>query len=564
MELTDQQVSSLQDPLLQGLGTGAQDGDAERENVPAFIVVLTAGELELDQERGKLLSSDLKAAWTSFCGEYNGTTTMWLMAPPDEITGNFIAGIPLVYPLSKPEVFEARLLSQGELRMVNNAMGDGVVAAMSKLRFRETFIEHSIYEIHAADSSPSWRCTKLMASVPALSSEVTVGMLLTHQLTYIKGQKDGMHDFVRLTEQPVSEYARSPRYVYCHAIAVASDESKHKDFCRRYVAPVLGSIHGFIPAIHANRFSGAGAVPWLILVLSGIAGAYWLYNIVFDLIKAYFLYRERKHVQLAISMLYDDGNLWETHVDPRYQQLKKTLAKHVQLADKDEAARKGADTNDAGTDPEDADDSAKDSDEEKKWQFHFNNSDHGRVDLRSWYLVRRTMSVLSAVRSRDINIFIGILLVANVTALLVTIVVGIHFGFEKAFSGEFGAQVVFDTIILAVLTVLIFRQGQVANDRQARDKVQLAFTQYAILSDLSCSAKYRNVIDNELTHEGQHLELLASALGSTISCMGIKDTPLTLLGFPLTFQSLSVFSGGIVSLVFAMVGTQLPPDFLGC
>jgi hypothetical protein len=567
--MADHPVSS-QVPLLQGHGTGAQAGDVQP---PTFIVVLTvemiADEVDLDQR--KLPSNDLEKAWTSYCCRWHkpdGTgppENMWLMDPPDEITGEFTAGIPL--KLSKPEVFKARQLGPEELRRANSARFED--SEQHNPCFRHSFIPHSIYKVNdpgSSDGSPCWCCTHEVDSAPAKSSEVTVDMLLTHQLEYIKDEKGG---FVRLTEQPVSEYAQSPRYIYCHTIAKAADESKLKAFQRLWVAPCAGLIHGFIPAIHPNRFTGGAdhddmkPATWVVFVLSGLAGAYWVYQIVYDLIKAFALYLERKHVQLAISMLYDAGKV-DTEVDPRYRELQKDLAMHIELADREETAQKEVEIDGGGGEQAGANDSAGGKSEELKWQFHFNASAHGRVDLRSWYLVRRTMSVLSEVRSQGINVFLFILLATDFVALVFTIVVGINFGFDVAFDDEFGAQVAFLTLVLAGYTVLIFRQGQIANDRQARDKVQLAFQQYDIVSDLSCSAKYRNPIDNKLTHEGEHRELLAAALGSTISCMGLKDTPLTLLGFPLTFQSLSVFSGGIVSIVFAVVGTQLPDDFLEC
>ena len=250
-------------------------------------------------------------------------------------------------------------------------------------------------------------------------------------------------------------------------------------------------------------------------------------------------------------MLYDnDGALYNYHSDERFTELSNMLTNSV-----DSLHRSSA-----GTPAMERALSSK----EKKWQFNFSDPDNGRVDLRSWYLVRRTMALLSEVRGRDTNILLGILLVMNFIALLVPIVISVHFGFEQAFDTHIGAQILYDTLILVVLTVLIFRQGQVANDRQARDKAKLTFTHNTIMSDLSCSKEFRNLHDNALNHRGQHLELLAAALRSIISCMDAKDAPLTLLGFPLTFKSLTVFSGGIASFFVTVLGTQMPSHFLGC
>ena len=546
----DHEVASLRYPLLQTGGAGTSGA------FPTYIVVLSQEDWKSKGPTDLLqLSAPLKADWARFCAscegdEDSGKSAAWLMAPIDKEDGKFKKGIPL--QLSEPGGVAANNLTEADLSWVNCLLIRPQAKHTSEgqeldepgnqrsHRFRQSFISKSVYSVvpHMSDDS-TWCCEAQIDSTVVKSSEVTIGMLLTHKLA-----KADNGD-ITLAELPVREYARSPRYVYCHAIATCSDEGKLKAMCKFTIAPLLGLIHGLIPVIFVeedSRFEG-GIVPWLVILLSGLAGAYWVDMIVYDLIKAYALYRERKHVQLAISMLYDDGALWECHDDPRYTKLKRMLHESIRVL------RGGVLTSDGV---------------EENWQFNFTASDNGRADLRSWFLVRRTMSLLSEVCSRDINILLGVLLVTQFGALLIPVTISIHFSLERAFSVDLGAQLLYDTLILAVLAVLVFREGQVANNRQARDKVKLTFKKYQIQTALSCNSKYRRSHDHTLTDEGQHLEMLTGALGAVISCMHVKDRPLTLLGFPLTVQSLSVFSGSIATFFIAVLATQLPLHFLGC
>lgn len=586
---------------LQAGGGAGQDGA-----FPTFIIVL--GKDDIEGTGPVRLSTPLKAAWASFCADCASneiaSASAWLVAPLDENldgvarpTGKFGSGISLqLSDLDAGTADPLTELTETDLSWLNCLrVNPNPNPAKTKhneeqhqhqptnqriYRFRQSFISKSVYRVVQNTSGDStWYCEAEVEINSVKSSEITIGMLLTHKLIKNKGDK-----LATLVELPVSEYARSPRYVYCHAIASISDEKALLKKCKFTWAPILGLIHGLIPigfVLGDSRYKGDGAIPWVALVLSGLAGAYWIEMIVFDLIRAYALYRERKHTQLAISMLYDNSALFECHGDERYRKLKTLLRESIHdlgggrpavdsrfsgdnvdsapvtVASHTPAQRQTRPRDTTSAIPEPAATA-------NNWQFEFSNDANGRADLRSWFLVRRTMALLSDVGGHQTNILLGVLLVVQFLALLIPVSIGIHFSLEEAFSVTLGVQLLYDALILTVFSILIFFEGQVANSRQERDKIKLTFKQYQIQTKLSCSSKLRSSQDNTLTNEGQHLEMLAIALGAVLSIMHVKDSPLTLLGFPLTMQSLGVFSGGIVTFFSAVVATQLPSHFLGC
>ena len=261
---------------------------------PMYIVVLEEKERQsgVTQQQHTLSLEDVgtpkfKATWASFCATCDDDNdhqkdkddfcqkkgadprcAVWLMAPPPPGNAKFEKGTLLLLGGSDSERAmrkEAKKdLTKADLQLANDLLlGDEDDEGHSN-RFRKDFISRSVYQVEPPKQQQrpkQWRCKVKIDRTYVKSSDITIDMLLSHQL---KANDEATG--ITLRELPVSEYVQSPRYVYCHAIASVADESELKKRFRQIIAPLLGLIHGLILLHYVQedtRYAGAGPGPLL-------------------------------------------------------------------------------------------------------------------------------------------------------------------------------------------------------------------------------------------------------------------------------------------------------------